>query len=50
LAAAGAWLTVIAWRSLRIPSKQGFRHAFRAINYYAVMVMGAVILDAMLGH
>jgi protoheme IX farnesyltransferase len=50
LAAAGAWLTFIAWRSLRAPSKQGFRQAFHAINYYAVMVMGAVILDALLGH
>jgi heme o synthase len=50
LALAGAWLTVIAWRSLRAPSKQGFRQAFHAINYYAVMVMGAVILDAVLGH
>jgi protoheme IX farnesyltransferase len=50
LAAAGAWLTFVAWRSLRKPSKQGFRQAFHAINYYAVMVMGAVILDAMLGH
>ena len=50
LAAAGAWLTFVAWRALRKPSKQGFRQAFHAINYYAVMVMGAVILDAMLGH
>jgi protoheme IX farnesyltransferase len=50
LAAAGAWLTFVAWRALRIPSKQGFRQAFHAINYYAVMVMGAVILDAMLGR
>jgi protoheme IX farnesyltransferase len=50
LAAAGAWLTFIAWRSLRAPSKQGFRQAFHAINYYAVMVMGAVILDALLRH
>ncbi len=50
LAAAGTWLTVVAWRSLRVPSKQGFRRAFHAINYYAVMVMGAVILDAMLGR
>jgi protoheme IX farnesyltransferase len=50
LAAAGAWLTIVAWRSLRAPSKQGFRRAFHAINYYAVMVMGAVILDAMLGR
>jgi len=50
LAAAGAWLTFVAWRALRRPNKQGFRQAFHAINYYAVMVMGAVILDAMLGH
>ena len=50
LVAAGAWLTFVAWRSLRKPNKQGFRQAFHAINYYAVMVMGAVILDAMLGH
>jgi len=50
LAAAGAWLVYVAWRSLRAPSKQGFRQAFMAINYYAVMVMGAVILDAMIGH
>jgi protoheme IX farnesyltransferase len=50
LAAAGAWLTFVSWRALRAPSKQGFRQAFHAINYYAVMVMGAVILDAMLGH
>src|SRR6266540_4356530 len=50
LAAAGIWLTVVAWRALRTPSRQGFRHAFQAINYYAVMVMGAVILDAMLGR
>ena len=50
LAAAGAWLTFVAWRALRKPNKQGFRQAFHAINYYAVMVMGAVILDAMLGH
>jgi hypothetical protein len=46
----GAWLTFVAWRALRAPSKYGFRQAFHAINYYAVMVMGAVILDAMLGH
>jgi protoheme IX farnesyltransferase len=50
LAAAGTWLTVVAWRSLRAPSKQGFRQAFHAINYYAVMVMGAVILDAILAR
>jgi protoheme IX farnesyltransferase len=50
LVAAGAWLVLVAWRSLRAPSKQGVRQAFHAINYYAVMVMGAVILDAMLGR
>jgi protoheme IX farnesyltransferase len=48
LAAAGAWLVVIAWRALRAPDKRGFRRAFAAINLYAVMVMGAVILDAVL--
>lgn len=50
LVAAGAWLTIIAWRALRVPSNKGIRQAFNAINYYAVMVMGAVILDAMLSH
>jgi len=50
LAAAGAWLIFVAWRALRAPDKQGFRQAFQAINYYAVMVMGAVILDAVLGR
>jgi len=50
LAAAGAWLIFVAWRALRPPDKQGFRQAFQAINYYAVMVMGAVILDAVLGR
>jgi protoheme IX farnesyltransferase len=50
LVAAGAWLVFIAWRSLRAPSKQGIRQAFHAINYYAVMVMGAVIVDALLGR
>ena len=50
LAAAGAWLTFVAWRALRAPNKQGFRQAFHAINYYAVLVMGAVILDAVLGR
>jgi protoheme IX farnesyltransferase len=50
LAAAGAWLTFVAWRALRTPGKQGFRQAFLAINYYAVMVMGAVILDAVIGR
>jgi len=50
LVVAGAWLVLIAWRSLRAPSKQGIRHAFKAINYYAVVVMGAVILDAVLAR
>jgi protoheme IX farnesyltransferase len=50
LAAAGVWLTFIAWRALRAPGKQGFRQAFVAINYYAMMVMGAVILDAVLAR
>ena len=50
LATAGAWLVAVAWRALRAPGKQGVRRAFHAINYYAVMVMGAVILDAVLGH
>jgi protoheme IX farnesyltransferase len=50
LAAAGAWLTFVAWRALRAPGQQGFRQAFHAINYYAVMVMGAVILDSVLGR
>lgn len=50
LVVAGAWLVLIAWRSLRSPSPQGIRHAFKAINYYAVVVMGAVIVDAMLAR
>ena len=50
LAVAGAWLVITAWRALRTPDKSGFRRAFAAINYYAVMVMGAVILDAVLGR
>jgi protoheme IX farnesyltransferase len=50
LAAAGAWLIAVTWRALRTPEKPGFRRAFAAINYYAVMVMGAVILDAVLGY
>jgi protoheme IX farnesyltransferase len=50
LAAAGAWLTFVTWRALRVPGKPGFRQAFYAINSYAVMVMGAVILDAVLGR
>lgn len=48
LVVAGAWLVLIAWRSLRAPSKQGIRQAFNAINYYAVVVMMAVIVDAIL--
>jgi protoheme IX farnesyltransferase len=50
LVVAGAWLVAVAWRSLRVPSQPGFGRAFHAINYYAVMVMGAVMLDAMLGR
>ena len=50
LAAAGAWLVTVTWRALRTPDKPGFRRAFAAINYYAVMVMGAVILDAVVGR
>lgn len=50
LVVAGAWLVFVAWRSLRVPSKQGVRYAFHAINYYAVVVMGAVMLDAILAH
>jgi protoheme IX farnesyltransferase len=50
LVLAGAWLVFIAWRGLRAPSKQGIRQAFNAINYYAVVVMGAIIVDAMLAH
>ena len=50
LVVAGAWLVLIAWRSLRAPSKQGIRQAFNAINYYAVVVMCAVIVDAMLAR
>ena len=50
LAVAGGWLTFVAWRALRAPGNQGFRRAFLAINYYAVMVMGAVMLDAVLGR
>lgn len=50
LVLAGAWLVFIAWRGLRSPSKQGIRQAFNAINYYAVVVMGAIIVDAMLAH
>jgi protoheme IX farnesyltransferase len=48
LAVAGAWLVAIAWRALRAPDGLGIGRAFRAINYYAVMVMGAVIVDALL--
>jgi protoheme IX farnesyltransferase len=50
LALAGGWLVTIAWRSLRAAAKPGFSRAFHAINYYAVMVMGAVIVDALLGR
>ncbi len=50
LVVAGAWLVLIAWRSLRNPSKRGIGQAFNAINYYAVVVMGAVIVDAILAN
>ena len=50
LVAAGTWLVVVAWRSLRVPDRRGFGRAFHAINYYAVMVMGAVIVDAVLAR
>jgi protoheme IX farnesyltransferase len=50
LAAAGTWLIAEAWRALRTPDPPGIRRAFRAINYYAVMVMGAVIVDAVVGR
>lgn len=50
LVVAGAWLVLIAWRSLRTPSKRGIGQAFNAINYYAVVVMGAVIVDAILAY
>ena len=48
LAIAGAWLVVVAWRALHKPSKRGVRQAFFAMNYYALAVMAAVIVDAML--
>jgi len=48
LVVAGAWLVVVAWRSLRAPSKQSVRQAFHAVNYYAVVVMAAVMVDALL--
>jgi len=47
LALAGVCLTLVAWRCLRVPSPQGFRRAFRAINAYAALVMTAVMLDAL---
>jgi len=50
LAGLGAWLVLVAWRALRKPSPLGIGRAFRAINYYALLVMGAVMLDAVLGH
>jgi heme o synthase len=50
LVAAGVWLVAVAWRSLRAPAAPGIRRAFHAINTYAVLVMGAVILDAVLGR
>jgi protoheme IX farnesyltransferase len=48
LAVAGAWLVAVAWRALRVPDGPGVGRAFRAINYYAMMVMGAMIVDALL--
>ncbi len=50
LAVAGGWLVAVAWRALRTPGAAGFGRAFHAINYYAVMVMAAVMLDAMLAQ
>lgn len=50
LFAAGIWLGIVTWRSLRIPNPAGFRHAFSAINFYALMVMGAVIADSVFWH
>jgi protoheme IX farnesyltransferase len=50
LFAAGIWIGVVTWRSLRAPSAVGFRHAFVAINYYALVVMGVVIADSVLWH
>ncbi len=50
LVVAGAWLVAVAWRALRVPAPAGFGRAFHAINYYAVMVMAAVIVDAMVGR
>jgi heme o synthase len=47
LAVAGLWLTLVAWRCLPVPSPQGFRRAFRAINAYAALIMMAVMLDAL---
>lgn len=49
LVAAGVWLVAVTWRSLRTPAASGIRRAFHAINTYAVLVMGAVMLDAVLG-
>jgi protoheme IX farnesyltransferase len=50
LAALGAWLVLVAWRALRTPGRQGIRRAFRAINYYALLVMSSVMLDAVLAR
>jgi protoheme IX farnesyltransferase len=50
LVVAAVWLVAVAWRALRTPEKAGIRRAFHAINYYAVLVMGAVIVDAVLGR
>ena len=50
LAAGGAWLVVVVWRSLRMRSSSGFRRAFNAINAYAALIMAAVVLDAILAR
>jgi protoheme IX farnesyltransferase len=50
LAVAGGWLVAVAWRALKSPGKPGYLRAFRAINLYAVAVMAAVILDAVLAR
>jgi protoheme IX farnesyltransferase len=49
LVAASVWLVAVAWHALRTPAAPGIRRAFAAINYYALLVMAAVILDAVLG-
>ncbi len=50
LVLAGVWLVSVAWLSLRTPAAAGIRRTFHAINYYAVLVMAAVIVDAMVGR